>query len=517
MRSRSLRLLVAPSLAAAVAAGTALAAPTPHGKVTPPKVPGIASVAPPEKTSLETLRPKLVIERFTLGNGLRVVLNPDPTSPTVSVVVWYDVGSRNEHAGEGGFAHLFEHMMFEGTPKVPRGTYDTLVTGRGGKLNASTSEDWTRYFEMLPSSELSLALYLESDRMQSLKVDEDAFENQRKVVQEEYRMRVANAPYVKGYFKLNELLYDGWTPYAHPVIGSMKELDEAKIDWVRAFHDSYYAPNNAVLVVSGDFASDDAKALVHKYFDGLARHDTKPFEPPKFTPRTTSVGPVTVEDPLARTPMAYLGWVIPPDGDKDHYALEVAATILSGGESSRLHRKLVRDLAWAQDADADTNDRRGPDLFEVDARLADCATKPVVDAKTKESVCKTPVKIEEVERVVQAEIDDLAAHGPTAAELATARAKIEHSFLFGLQSNLSRAMVLAKFEGHRGDASLLAGEVDRYLAVTAADVKAATAKWLTAKTVGKVRVVPASKSPEKPAEKRSDKPADKAADKKAVK
>ncbi|MFI5298537.1 MAG: M16 family metallopeptidase [Polyangiales bacterium] len=498
----------------ALAVGTAASAPAPITKKSPvPKVAPIASIKPPAKDSSESLRPKLAIERFTLSNGLRVVLNPDPTSPTVSVVVWYDVGSRNERAGEGGFAHMFEHLMFEGTPKVPRGQYDTLITGRGGKLNAATSEDWTRYFEMLPSSELSLALFLESDRMQSLKVDQEAFENQRKVVQEEYRMRVANAPYVKGYFKLNELLYDGWLPYAHPAIGSMKELDEAKIEWVRAFHDAYYAPNNAVLVIAGDFPSDDAKALVHKYFDGLARHEIKAFDAPKFTPRETGVGPVTVDDALARTPMAYLGWVIPPDGEKDHYALEVAATILTGGESSRQHRRLVRDLAWAQDVDADTNDHRGPDLFEIDARLADCAGKPVVDPKTKESVCKTPVKIEDVERVAQEEIDDLAKRGPTAVELSTARAKIEHSFLFGLQSNLSRAMVLAKFEGQRGDASLLAGEVEKYLAVTADDVKAATAKWLKAKTAGKVRVVPATKS----AQRMGEKPAEKAAAKKAVK
>jgi predicted Zn-dependent peptidase len=297
-------------------ARTVLAAPSasariPVGKTTKPG--GLETIAPPAKDAKETLRPKLALERFTLGNGLRVVLNADPTSPTISVVVWYDVGSRNEKAGEGGFAHLFEHLMFEGTDKIPRGRYDALVTGRGGKLNASTSEDWTRYYEMLPSSELSLALFLEADRMQSLKVDQEAFENQRKVVQEEYRMRVANAPYVKGYFKLNELLYDGWQPYAHPVIGSMKELDDAKIEWVRAFHDAYYAPNNAVLVVSGDFASDDAKGLVHKYFDGLGKHDTKPFESPAFTPRAKGFGPVDVDDPLARTPMAYLGWVVPPD------------------------------------------------------------------------------------------------------------------------------------------------------------------------------------------------------------
>ncbi|MEO7095030.1 MAG: insulinase family protein, partial [Polyangiales bacterium] len=147
---------------------------------------------------VQVLKPKIEIERLTLDNGLRVVLNRDVTSPTVGVVVWYDVGSRNEKPGEGGFAHLFEHIMFEGSEKFPRGIHDKIVEGRGGKLNASTSEDWTRYWEMMPAGELGVTLFLEADRMRSLHIDEEAFENQRKVVQEEYRMRVDNAPYVKG-------------------------------------------------------------------------------------------------------------------------------------------------------------------------------------------------------------------------------------------------------------------------------------------------------------------------------
>ena len=442
----------------------------------PGKSPGVTTGAVEKAAAaVQPLRPKLAIERFTLDNGLRVVLNPEPTSPTLAVVVWYDVGSRNEKPGEGGFAHLFEHMMFEGSAGVPRGVHDKIVEGRGGKLNASTSEDWTRYFELMPSSELPVTLFLEADRMKSLQVVEDAFENQRKVVQEEYRMRVDNAPYVKGYFRLMELVYEGYHPYAHPAIGSMAELDAAKLAWVQSFHKRWYGPNNAVLVIAGDIDVEQAKTLIHKYFDGVAKIPVPSKELPPFAGRTTPSGPEPVMDPNARTGESLLAWSIPPDHTKEHYALEMAAAVLSGGESARLKRKLVKDLSLAQDIDANTEDHRGPDAFVITAQLADKA------------------KFEDVEKAIWAEVDDLAKKGPTDAELKKARAKVEHAFLFGLQANLSRAMALAKFEGHNGDASLLKSEPDRYLEVTAADVKAAVAKYLVREKLAHVRVMPTPK------------------------
>jgi zinc protease len=443
-----------------------------------------AKPAGSEKDAPAPLKPKLSIERFTLENGLRVVLNPDPTSPTLAVVVWYDVGSRDEKPGEGGFAHLFEHMMFEGSAKVPRGEHDKLVEGRGGKLNAATSEDWTRYYELMPSSELPLTLYLEADRMKSLQVTEEAFENQRKVVQEEYRMRVENAPYVKGYFRLMELVYEGYHPYAHPVIGSMQELDAAKLEWVQAFHKRWYGPNNAVVVISGDVDAAQAKALVHRYFDGVPKIAVQPTQFPAFAGRTKASGAESVVDANARTPATLLGWSIPPDRSKEHYALEIAATVLGDGESSRLQRKLVKDQAVAQSVSVSTEDHRGPDAFVIDAQLAERG------------------KLEDVEKAILAEVDALAKKGPTEAELKKARAKVEHAFLFGLQANLSRAMALAKFEGHHGDAKLLAAEVDAYLAVTADDVRAAVGKHLVKDKLAHVRVLP--KAHETPGDKASD-------------
>ena len=426
--------------------------------------------------SSTSLKPKLQIERFTLDNGLRVVLNPDDASPTIAVVVWYDVGSRDEHLGEGGFAHLFEHMMFEGSDKVPRGKHAEIVEGRGGKQNASTSEDWTRYWEMMPASELATTLYLESDRMRSLHVTEEAFENQRKVVKEEYHLRVDNVPYRHGSFRLMELVYEGYHPYAHPAIGSMPELDAAKLEWVKQFHDNYYGPNNAVLVISGDIDVAEAKGLVTKYFAPIARIPQPSHDDAAFTGRSKPSGPESLSDPFARTPAAMFGWTIPKSGDRENYALQIAASVLTDGDSSRLYKRLVKDLGAAQDVSASTADHRGPDAFVIEAQLSDKG------------------KIDDVEREILAAVDALAKKGPTPEELQRARARTEHGFLFGLQTNLSRAIGLATFEGERGDASLLSTESDRLLSVTADEVKAAVAKYLVSSKLAHVRVLPPPKA-----------------------
>jgi len=205
---------------------------------------------------------KLDVRRAKLDNGLRIVLSPDHTSPTIAIDVIYDVGGRNEERGHAGFAHLFEHMMFQGSANVARGDHFKLVTSHGGSLNGTTSEDRTNYFEMLPQSELPLAIWLEADRMRSLDISQSNFENQRKVVEEEFRMRVSNAPYVPAEIRLDSMVNAGYWPYEHPAIGNMQDLDAAQLDWVRAFHEQYYAPNNAVLAVSGDFDPDECMALI---------------------------------------------------------------------------------------------------------------------------------------------------------------------------------------------------------------------------------------------------------------
>ena len=293
----------------------------------------IATVAPARAQQLH-----FDVKRAKLDNGLRVVMLVDHTSPTVAVDVVYDVGSRNEERGRTGFAHLFEHMMFQGSANVPRGEHFKLVTSHGGQLNGTTSADRTNYFEMLPSSELALGLWLEADRMKSLDITQENFENQRSVVKEEYRMRVENAAYVPASLRLEELVFQGYWPYEHPSIGTMRDLDGAQLDWVRAFHDAYYAPNNAVLSIAGDF--DESRGARAR--EALLRRRAAAAERPALraaalagadAPRSA-----VVEDSHARLPALLSGWVIPPSDQPDHYALDLAAMLLGDGESSRLHR-----------------------------------------------------------------------------------------------------------------------------------------------------------------------------------
>jgi zinc protease len=432
----------------------------------------------------------LTVQRATLENGLRVVMNVDRTSPTVAVAMTYDVGGRNEERGRSGFAHLFEHMMFEGSANVPKGEHFRLVSGHGGNLNGTTSSDRTNYFEMLPSSELALALWLEADRMKSLDVSAENFENQRKVVQEEYRMRVSNVAYAPAQIRLSELAFQGYWPYEHDPIGSMQDLDNAQIDWVRAFHESYYAPNLAVLTIAGDFEPDEAMQLVHRFFDTAKKQDKViAYEPPPL-PETAGPRTASLEDEHAKTPGFFYGWVIPASREADHYALELANGILADGESSRLYQKLVRDRALAQEVSGSTEDHRGPDLLAFEVKLADGA------------------RLSDTEKAVDGQLEALARNGPTDAEMAKVRNRIEASFLFGLQSNLQRAIKLGQYELFWGDARLISGEPAKYFAVSKEDIKRVTAQYLVPahRVAVEVRPTGMTESPPRPAPARATPP-----------
>ncbi len=425
----------------------------------------------------------LQVQKATLDNGLRVVMNVDHTSPTIAVAVTYDIGARNEERGRSGFAHLFEHMMFEGSANVPKGEHFKLVSAHGGNLNGTTSSDRTNYFEMLPASELPLALWLEADRMKSLNVSAENFENQRKVVQEEYRMRVSNVAYAPAQIRLGELVFLGYWPYEHDAIGSMQDLDNAQLDWVRAFHDSYYAPNLAVLAIAGDFEADDAMTLVHRFFDtGKKQEKVIPYEPPAM-PEQTSPRSATLEDSHAKTPAFFYAWAVPPDREPDHYALELAQAILTDGESSRLYQKLVRDKALAQEVSGWTEDHRGPDVLGIEVKLAEGA------------------RVADTQKATDAIIDALAKDGPTDAEMTKVRNRTESSFLFGLQSNLQRATRLGQYEAFWGDARLLNAEPPNYFAVTKDDIKRVMAKYVVTakKTIVEVRPTGMVDTPRAPA------------------
>ena len=415
------------------------------------------------------------VKRAKLDNGLRVVMLVDHTSPTVAIDVVYDVGGRNEQRGRTGFAHLFEHMMFQGSKNVPRGDHFKLVTSHGGQLNGTTSADRTNYFEMLPSSELALGLWLEADRMKSLDISQKNFENQRSVVKEEYRMRVENAAYGPASIRLEELTFQGYWPYEHPSIGTMRDLDAAQLDWVRAFHDAYYAPNNAVLSIAGDFDEAEALALVKRYFGDARPQPSVPrFEPPAL-PEQTAPRSTVVEDTHAKLPAVFSAWTIPPSHEPDHYALVLAAMLLGDGESSRLHRALVRERSLAISADAATNDHRGPDLFEIDVKLASGA------------------RVDQAQKLVDSQISDVARLGPSDDDLKKLKNRVRAQFLLGLQSNLARAQKLAEMELYRGDAGLLNVELDRYLAITKDDIRRVVAKYLTPARRNLVEVKPGEK------------------------
>lgn len=464
--------------------------------------PTVAPAAPSEPASTATSAPDTkavvrdqaatAIDQWVLGlaetrleNGLRVVMAPDPDSPTVAVCVTYDVGSRNELSGQSGFAHLFEHMMFQGSRNVGKGEHFQLVTARGGQLNGTTSTDRTNYFETLPSNELELGLWLEADRMRWLDVSASNFENQRAVVKEEYRMRVENAAYRPALIELERLIFAGYPPYEHPTIGSMADLDAAKLAWVQDFHAHYYAPNNAVLTISGGFDKERAMAIVKRYFAPISPVTVTPFANPPVPPFRTTEQRTQVDDVNAKTEALMVGWRIPPSRTPEHYALEMAAKILADGESSLLYEELVRKRALARDVSAYTYDHRGPDAFVMTVEL------------------NLNARMSEVERLVEQYLGRLAAEGPSEAVLQRAKQRTKSGFVFGLQSNQARAIALGEYATYFGDPRLIAKDLGALLSVTPLDIKAAVTRYLSsqARTVVTVRPmsppkpIPTGKSP----------------------
>jgi predicted Zn-dependent peptidase len=394
----------------------------------------------------------LQIRRATLDNGLRVVLNEDHTVPTVAISVYYDVGSRNEERGRSGFAHLFEHMMFQGSENVGKGEHFSLIINRGGSANGTTSNDRTNYFETLPANELALGLWLEADRMRSLAVTQENFENQRMTVMEERRQRIDNEPYIPSMLRINELAYGDYWPYAHSTIGDMQDLVDAPLQAVQEFFDTYYAPNNAVLSISGDFDPEEAMRLVEEHFGDIPARQTPAYIPPA-PPVQSEERTETMYDSNATLPAFHLAYHIPPDRAPDHYPLELLAIILGDGESSRLYQKLIKREEICQDIAVGTDDRRGPDLFSVWGVMASGHGN------------------EEAQKLIFSELDSIAADGVTPRELEKAKNRVRAAFVFGLESNMARSQRLAEFELFWGDANLLKDELDRYLSVTADDIK----------------------------------------------
>ncbi|MBI5518142.1 MAG: insulinase family protein [Deltaproteobacteria bacterium] len=424
----------------------------------------------------------LTIQRESLPNGLRVVLAPDRTVPTVAVAIYYDVGSRVEPEGRTGFAHLFEHLMFEGTEDLPKGEFDRLLALRGADSNATTSEDRTNYFEMLPSSALELGLWLEADRMRALAVTAEAFENQRLTVQEERRQSYENRPYMPSFLRRDELAYQGYFPYSHSTIGDMRDLEmpglapAAQLQRVRDFHARFYAPDNAVLAIAGDFEPAQALELVRRHFGGITTRRGAPWSDPGFTP----VGRELTEqltDTHAELPAFHLVWHIPPRRTTDHYPLELLASILGNGESSRLYRTLVKDQELLAEVQVGTEDRRGPDMFALWALCAEGHTPAEGRAAVDQVLAR------------------LLREGVTERELQKAKNTFRAAFVFNLQTPLERAEYLGMTELYHGDATLVNSELSRYDAVTLADLARVARQYLVPSNRIALDVLPAPAAP----------------------
>lgn len=394
-----------------------------------------------------------------LKNGLRVILSEDHSAPTFSIAVTYNVGSADEKARRTGFAHLFEHMMFKGSENVGPGEHFTQVFNNGGNMNGTTNQDRTLYFETLPANQLELALFLESDRMKSLDINKLNLDNQRNAVQEERRLGVDNQPYGQTYERIGEQAYDN-PAYKHSVIGSMEDLNAASVDDVATFFKTYYAPNNAVLSIVGDFDTKKTTALIEKYFGGIARQP-QPKRPDLVEPPHTAERRSTIDDPLARLPQIDIAWVTPPAGTPDFDALDVVSWVLSSGASSRLNQSIVREKRLAVNASAGNPDKRGPGLFQMSATVA---------------LGKSPA---DVEAALYEELEKLK-NGPIADwEMEKAHNLAIRQRAGALTSTLTRAIQLGEYALFYDDPNLINTRAENYKKITAADVQRVAKKYLT--------------------------------------
>ena len=420
-------------------------------------------------------RPKLSptpIQQFSLANGLRIVLCEDHAVPVVSVALYYDVGSRNERVGRTGFAHLFEHMMFQGSENVPKAAHFQYIFNAGGSMNGTTSTERTNYYETLPASHLPLALWLESDRMRSLKVTQENLDNQRNAVQEEKRLRYDNQPYVNAFLRINELIFKN-PANAHSTIGSMEDLDAATIEDVQEFFRIYYAPNNAVLAIVGDFEAGEAIDLVRKYFEEIPSQPTPP--PVDVSePEDVAQSQEVFDDKLAPAPAFVLGWKIPPRRTPDFYALSLAADLIFEGDSSRLYQKLVKGDESVVSIQGGIDERRGPSALYIFA-----LPKPREQVTT-------------IRNQIFDEIRSLRTSGPSAAEMEKLRNGLCNDVVRGRQSTMYRAQRLAEYALYDGDPTLFDTELDHYLAITPEQIRSAVERFLDVDNRVVLDIVPAA-------------------------
>ncbi len=445
--------------------------------------PDAPPATPPQKTALKPIK----YEEYDLPNGLHVILHKNEAAPVVSTYVLYHVGSKNERPDRTGFAHFFEHLMFEGSENIPRGQIDKYISGAGGNLNASTSFDQTDYYFNLPANQLKLALWIESERMLHAKVDETGVETQRKVVKEERRRGVDNQPYGTLFEELAALVFRG-TPYAWTPIGSFQYIDQATIDEFRQFYKSYYSPNNATLVVAGDINVEETKELIQQYFGSIPRGPEvkRPEMNWELGVKGEKKDVVKDNTPLPATLHA---WRAPAETHEDAYALELLTNILATGRSSRLYKRLVEKEQAALDAEA------FPFLLEKAGMVGVFATG------------QSGVSLDQLDKLITEEVEEIKKNGVTDEEFQKARNTKETEFANAFGTMSARAKNLARYHVFYGDANLINTELDRYLAVKKEDLQRVANKYLTKEGVNVLRFpVPDAKQAAEAAAAEKEKP-----------
>lgn len=424
-----------------------------------PKKPPVVAPAEPEKPW--PLPKPWAVEKFTLGNGMRVLVHTDRSAPLVAVGIMVDVGSRDETQGLSGIAHFFEHMMFQGSQHAGKMEHMRLLEGQGADLNANTSADRTWYYEVVPRPALELALWLEAERFANLVIDAKNVENQRQTVMEELRERYDNRPLVRSHLELIAKAYASWA-MGHPTIGSMDDLTKAPVQAFADFWKQWYSPNNCVLVLSGDIDAATARPLIDKTL-GLVEKRADAAKAKISEPEPAGHVFASLTDKLTRAPAVHLAWKVPAHPHPDADALDLLAEILGSGDSSRLEKRLVRQGTLASGYSAGTHGRRDSDLFQVYVELAEPG----------------PAAIAETKKRIREEILAIAASGVSEEELRRARVAFETGWVVAAESPARRAELLAMFETYYGDANKLAEVLPNYRKVTAADVQRVARTLLT--------------------------------------
>jgi zinc protease len=455
----SQRTVVAATVAVALGAGA------PARAADKPVKPARAAPATPGSVAA----PKLDVKTWTLPNGLQVLFLADHKAPIATVQVFYHVGSKDEHVGIRGVAHMFEHMMFKGSVHVPPEEHARLLKEVGGQVNAFTTEDLTAYHDTVPPSYVGFALELEAERMRNLKLFPATVSSERKVVEEEKRLRVDNDPIGKAIEKFRALAYTKH-PYNWTAIGTIEDLEKVTPADCQRFYDTFYQPNNATLIIVGDIDEANARALVDKHFGPIPHGPTPPRNHPVEPPQTAQRAETLQIE--VQVPAVVGGYHIPPAADSDIPALEVLAAILSAGESSRLHERLVRHDHLAIAAGGLTESLEDPGLFIVYAAYL----------PDKDPAKVTASLFDEIARVRDKPV--------SASELDKAKNQLAAGFIFGLQTVDGIAMALGQAQYVQGDWHRFVEGATRYLAVTAADVQRVAQKYLIDTNLTRVTLVP---------------------------